>query len=167
MLKPALLALISLPFLTSAHAPKHTTAHSPRPTATYVVQEGDTLQSISEKRFGTREFADEIAYQNRLGIGNMVHAGQTLDLTNTQSVQVSPDFQDAWAEARMNDFASRLSTQKPEDVARMHNASLNKKRKRRKLKKHDKLKKPKRMKKLRELKKPKRNLRNIRIRLLV
>ena len=120
MWKPALLALLSLPFLTSAHAPKHTTAHSPRPTATYVVQEGDTLQSISEKRFGTREFADEIAYQNRLGVGNTVHAGQTLDLTNTQSVQVSPDFQDAWAEARMNDFASRLSTQKPEDVARMH-----------------------------------------------
>ena len=120
MLKPALLALISLPFLTSAHAPKHTTAHSPRPTATYTVKEGDTLQSISEKRFGTPAYADEIAYQNRLGIGNTVHAGQTLDLTNTQSVQVSPDFQDAWAEARMNDFASRLSTQKPEDVARMH-----------------------------------------------
>ena len=120
MLKPALLALISLPFLTSAHAPKHTTAHSPRPTATYTVKEGDTLQSISEKRFGTREFADEIAYQNRLGIGNTVHAGQVLDLTNTQSVQVSEGFRDAWVEARINDFASQFSTQKPEDVARMH-----------------------------------------------
>lgn len=120
MWKPALLALLSLPFLTSAHAPKHTTVHSPRPTATYTVKEGDTLQSISEKRFGTREFAVEIAYQNRLGLGNVVTPGQVLDLTNTQSVKVSPDFQDAWAEARMNDFASRLSTQKPEDVARMH-----------------------------------------------
>ena len=120
MWKPALLALISLPFLTSAHAPKHTTAHSPRPTATYVVKEGDTLQSISEKRFGTREFADEIAYQNRLGVGNTVHAGQTLDLTNTQSVQVSADFRDLWVEARINDFASHFSTQTPEDVARMH-----------------------------------------------
>ena len=43
MLKPTLLALISLPFLTGAQANKPVKAHSPKPTSTYTVKQGDTV----------------------------------------------------------------------------------------------------------------------------
>lgn len=56
--------------------------------APYIVQSGDTLTKISEEKFGTIAYADEIAYVNGIENPDLIFTGQELKFDNVTTIDL-------------------------------------------------------------------------------